>query len=136
MDFSPTMIRILHITNNKHFKMTNALKITKTYPNDNNFYRWVCEKVVVSDTLNDKELSCPIYRKRTDIMLAVNKVVNVIDFWENINPLASELFKTHICGDCYIIFEKIKTDAEFNLWCDIIKKDLLNAGANDKTFTF
>ena len=63
-------------------------------------------------------------------------VENMADFWENINPLAVELFKTHISGDCYIIFEKIKTDAEFNLWCDIIKKDLLNAGANDKSFTF
>ena len=123
----------------------NCLKIIKTYPDYPNgkpdnvtaFYRWVCKKVIITDTdLHNLELSMPIYRKRKDIIVGVKVIENMSELWTNINPFASELFNSKIIGDCYIIFENIDNTDEFNLWCNIIKQDLIKLGSSDKSFTY
>jgi len=112
----------------------NALKIYKTYL-DKYYFRWICEKVVI-DNFNDYELSMPFYRNRTDVIVAVKVVDDVGEFWSNLNPFATELFKTKIPGDCFIVFEDLKNDDDFNLWCEIIKRDLKKVGARDESFNY
>jgi hypothetical protein len=124
----------------------NALRIIKTYPDFPNgkkpddietaFYRWVLEKVTIDD-FSELELSMPIYRNRKDIIVAVKIIEDMSEFWNNLNPLASKLFKTKIIGNCYVVFENIKSDKEsFDLWCDIVKADLKKLGCSDKSFTY
>lgn len=122
----------------------NALRIVKTYPDYPNgkpdevqsaFYRWVCEKVKLNN-FDDLELSMPFYRKRDDIIVAVKTIDDLSNSWCNANPLASELFKSMIIGDCFITFDNIKSNEEFDLWCNIIKADLKTLGCGDKSFAY
>lgn len=115
-------------------KKMNALKIYKTYPFEG-YYRWICEKVIVDD-FEDHELSSPIYRGRCDVVVAVKFVEDVADTWLSINPFATELFKSVITGDCLIVFEDIEKVDDFDLWCEIIKRDLINLGCRDVNFKY
>ena len=120
----------------------NALRIIKTYPDYPEgkpegvtaFYRWVCEKVIL-ENLNGFELSMPFYRKRRDVIIGV-KITMINEMWLNLNPLASELFNSQIIGDCHILFEDIKNKNEFDIWCNIIKQDLLKKGCSEKSFDY
>ena len=117
------------------YKMSvNALKIYKTYL-DKYYYRWICEKVVI-ENFNNYELSMPFYRNRRDVIVAVKVVEDIEEFWSNLNPFATELFKTKIAGDCLVVFEDLKNDDDFNLWCEIIKRDLKKVGAKDESFNY
>jgi hypothetical protein len=116
----------------------NALRIVKTYPDEtytdgvNCFYRWVCEKVIL-ENLDGLELSMPFYRNRRDVVVGVHAPNEI---WLNLNPFAYELFNQIIGGTCYIIFEEIENKNEFDLWCNIIKQDLLKKGCSKKSFNY
>ena len=115
-----------------------ALQIVKTYlfgnATEGGYYRWVCKKIEL-DTFSRKklELYSPFYRTRRDVVLAVGEYSGLN--WANINPFATELFKQHICGDCIIHFEELDKNG-FDIWCEIIKKDLQKLGAKNESFEF
>lgn len=115
-----------------------ALQIVKVYlwgnETDGGQYRWICKKIELNTFSGQNlELYSPFYRTRRDVVLAV-KDDSGLD-WGNINPFASELFKQMYYGDCIIHFEKLDKNG-FDVWCEIIKKDLQKAGAKNECFEF
>lgn len=115
-----------------------ALQIVKVYlfgnETEGGYFRWICKKIEL-DTIVSKnvELYSPFYRTRRDVVLSVKKDSGLD--WRNINPFASELFKQHINGDCIIHFEELDKNG-FDIWCEIIKKDLQKLGAKNESFEF
>lgn len=125
----------------------NALTIVKTYPDGKTpdgigFYRWVLTKTTITESdMMKYELSCPFIGNKS-ILLGVKRISCKKEF-TNINPIASELLKQNICGDCVFVFphdeeeEYMKfTDKEYDVICEIIKRKLLQLGANPLSFMY
>jgi hypothetical protein len=113
-----------------------ALEIYKIYLSGNEetggYFRWICRKIKI-DKFSNYELSCPFYRNRRDVILGVKHFSGYNH--GNLNPFATELFEQRVCGNCIIHFEKLN-EKEFDIWCDIIKKDLQNMGAKNESFEY
>jgi hypothetical protein len=117
--------------------MMNAVEINKVYlsgnKEDGGCWRIMLNKIKISqkDLLN-WDLYCPIYKNRS-VLLGV-KDYSGLEYW-NINPIATTLFDQRICGDCIVVFEN-ESDAEYEILANIMKSELLKAGATPKSFTY
>jgi hypothetical protein len=115
--------------------MFYAIQFKKVYLFGNEdkggMYRWYVNKTTMEkETLFKHELGCPIYKNMKDLLLAVEHFEP--SMFNHYNPLLGSLLKQEVYGMCsYLV---IDTEKKRDILYNIIKKELTDLGATEKTF--